>query len=65
MSDMTTIDKGYKQRIGALGLSSQLLQNVPQIVDDFRAASNWQRGGDGLGVYLLFVNGLEIYLDKW
>jgi hypothetical protein len=31
MSDMTTIDKDYKQRVGALGLSSPLLQNVTQI----------------------------------
>lgn len=50
---MTTIDKDYKQRVGALGLYSPLPQNIPQIADDFRAASNWQWGGDGLKLLLM------------
>ena len=36
-----------KQRIGIVSLYPQLLQNIPQIADDFRAASNWQRVVDG------------------
>lgn len=48
MSEMTTIDKGYRQCIGTLGLYSPLPQTAPQLADGFCAASNWQRGGDGL-----------------
>ncbi len=60
MSNMTTIDKDNKQRVCALGLSSPLLQNVTQAADDFRAASNWQRGGDGLP--LAFIEEIESVL---
>ena len=38
MSDMTTINKGYKLRIGELGLYKLLPQNIPQTTDDSRAA---------------------------
>lgn len=60
MSDMTTSDKDYKQRIYALGLFSPMPQNIPQVADDFRAASNWQRGGDGLP--LAFIEEIESVL---
>lgn len=33
-----------KQRIGIVSLYQQLLRNDSQVVDDSRAASNWQRG---------------------
>lgn len=57
MSNMTTIDKDYKQRVGALGIFSPMPQNIPQVADDFRAASNWQRGGAGLKLLLMIKIG--------
>ena len=57
MSNMTTIDKDYKQRVCALGIFSPMPQNIPQIADDFRAASNWQRGVDGFKFLLMIKIG--------
>ena len=49
-----------KQRIGIVSLYSQLLQNDSRVADDFRAASNWQWGGDGLP--LAFIEEIESVL---
>lgn len=59
MSDRTTIDKGYKLRIGELGLYKPLPQNVPQITDDYRAALTWQQGVDGLRKPLVSIEYVE------